>query len=195
MTTEERPIGVCPATTVLTEAEVQWMSELPDAELGVESSDPVECEFAAHGPEVLHAYMVQNQFDGTVEASWWLRWSDEGYRKIQVEPSCKGVSEGSSCLLVTDHPGECEDGIEDDDGDGWSLLYRFDDKDGWSWELHQGNRLLHFTDELDGTQLEKAQEWAASTLLDSEDTTVSGWTPDEGTPGRWTATLVQDGER
>lgn len=111
MTTEERPGQMCLATAVLTGAEVEQLDELPDAELGVET-DPVECEFIAHGPEVLHSYMVQNQFDGTTETSWWLRWSDEGHREIRVEPPCGGAHEDLSCLLVLNHPGGCEWGDE-----------------------------------------------------------------------------------
>lgn len=189
MTTEEQSLPDCGATAVLTEAEIQGFSEMPDGEHVVDAGQG-KCEFSAHGPEVLHASLVQTQFDGASETPWWLRWNEDGYREIRVEPFCRKPDEDDLCLLVVDHPGECEISSEDGDGDEWNLVYCPDGEDGWSWELRQGNRLLHFTDELSREQGKEAQEWAAVMLLEFEEITVSGWMPNEGVPDCWTAGIA-----
>lgn len=191
MTTEERSGKDCGATAVLTEAEVQRFSEMPDGEHAVDANQG-ECEFSEHGPEVLHASLMQTQYDGTTETPWWLRWSDDGHREIKVEPFCRRPGGDDLCLLVVDHPGECEVSGEDDGGDAWNLVYSLDGEDGWSWELRQGNRLLHFTDELSREQGKEAQEWAAAMLLEFEEAVVSGWTPNKDVPDYWTARLAHE---
>lgn len=74
--------------------------------------------------------------------------------------------------------------IEDDGGDGWTLVYG-QDEDGWAWELYEGNRLLDANDELSREQITEAQAWGAESML-LWDVTAAGWTTDND---RWTAKI------
>ena len=189
----------CTAKASLTEAEAERMNALPNAENEADT-EPCVCEFELHGPETLHACHVQSQFEGPEAdgVNWWLRWSEDGHREIKVEPVCGKPTESaedSTCLLITGHPGKCDDGYveEGDDGSGWTLAYAHDDEVGWLWELREGGRLLHDTDLFSRDQYEQAMALAAEHMLDLWDVKVLSWKRDESAPDRWLAAVQEEG--
>lgn len=193
MTQKERVDLGCAATTALTADEAKRMTVLPDSECEVDTESR-PCEFDVHGSEALHGLLAQSQFDGTNYVSWWLRWGADGQRELKVEAPClKLDGEEASCLLVADHPGKCDDGVEDEEGDGtgWTLAYVHDEAYGWLWELHENGKLLHDTDDFSRTQTSEVQEWAAEMMLDMWGTSVIDWEPGDKGSERWRAKVAE----
>jgi hypothetical protein len=87
------------------------MNALPHAVFDV-SIRPHPCEFTVHGPEVRHAFNTQVQDDekgGLV--LWWLLWDDSGNRELKIAPGCHRIVGEERCLLIDEHPGDCDEEI------------------------------------------------------------------------------------
>lgn len=157
----------CLATAVLSVSEVQYLDELPDAEYAV-SHQVQRCGFQEHEAGGMHAAFVQSQApDVKIQARWWLLWNDSGVRALQVRPGCGKLNtgehaeeDGMECLLVGDHPGDCDDGIiEAAPGDPWTLALDTSDE-VVCWVLHHGGESVELNEDLTAYDLAKAQAWA-----------------------------------
>jgi hypothetical protein len=185
----------CPAKAALTADEARRMNESPDREHEADTR-PRSCEFAEHGPEVRHTMHVQAHYTRPTDAGthWWLQWSDDGRHEVVIASSCRRLDDGDeACLLIGGHPGDCDPGfIEEPDGTGWVLAWveedEDDDDDAW-WLLHDG--AVFYGTDLARSQADEAKVWAAETLLDFEEFTVTGWAADPAAPDRWTAQASQ----
>lgn len=187
----------CTATVVLTEAEVQRMNLLPDAQFEANTESHL-CDFVAHGPEVLHARLAQGQYDDETQeyTHWWLRWSDAGHRELKTGPSCDKLTGEDGCLFVAGHPGECDDGLGLPDGP-WALQGAADEW-GWAWEVLKGESCMYVDEDIPQAEVVEAQQWAAEEIEarmaqeeSQEESQEAGpmvivWEPDPSTPNRWT---------
>ncbi|MER6526638.1 hypothetical protein [Streptomyces sp. NPDC001508] len=104
---EPWPATACPAAAALTNAEARDMNILPGADFEADT-EPLGCEFAVHDAEWRHAACAQVQFIAGKLILWWLLWDDAGYRELRIAPGCNRSVVDESCLLIWDHPGECD---------------------------------------------------------------------------------------
>lgn len=181
----------CTAKASLTADEVQYLNALPDPEHEV-STEPVPCEFSAHGPEALHTCGVQQQyldgFDGPGIFSW-LVWGDDGHHEVLVADDCRKDTGEESCLLIAEHPGSCDTGLPDPLGT-W-ILEGSDDGYGFAWSLDQEFYLSSVNEDIPADAVADAQKWAAEELRE-HDVTVARWVQDPAKPLRWVAERSAD---
>ncbi|WP_328434597.1 hypothetical protein [Streptomyces sp. NBC_00425] len=82
------------------------MNSLPGADFEADA-EPLGCDFAMHDAGGRHAVCAQMQYIAGKVILWWLLWDDDGYRELRIAPGCRRSVVAESCLLIWDHPGEC----------------------------------------------------------------------------------------
>ena len=102
-----RPTAACPAEAALTNDEACDLNILPGADFKADTK-PLGCDFAMHASGGRHAVCVQVQYTAGTLILWWLLWDDDGYRELRIAPGCRRNVVDESCLLIWDHPGECD---------------------------------------------------------------------------------------
>lgn len=102
---EPRPTTACPAEAALTNDEARDLNILPGADFKADT-EPLGCDFATHDAG-RHAVCAQVQYIAGKLILWWLSWDDDGYRELRIAPGCHRTVVDESCLLIWDHPSEC----------------------------------------------------------------------------------------
>ncbi|MEV8544392.1 hypothetical protein [Streptomyces sp. NPDC051572] len=91
----------------MTNDEARDLNNLPGADFTADT-EPRGCDFAVHDAGGRHAHCAQVQYIAGKPILWWLSWDDDGYRELRIAPGCHRSVVNESCLLIWDHPGQCD---------------------------------------------------------------------------------------